>query len=419
MAVILGSALAGCTPAKKSDKSQSVTISAGAIADSNLPDEKKSEELAKAAEQLLTAQGFVEAQDVMNLSLKHNPKNFRALFIQALLGPIMIFKGIALRAAPVAQKFPTYKATYDLRLSELHAQPDSVVKSFALDGKADLRTEKDLQELMDLLTDKLEELRLFAKENKDRELTIKAPSAFLPTLAQRYARACKVTTTAKYEYELQCPDPLTRYQVTLNRADFESIQYVAAAYEIGAIYHNSYNVDGVIEIGQLNIGKTTFKPQAFIDELLKNPNFGRLRDRSRMKQVQDWSLDMVEGMRWIIANQSTICPNGVEHPRNRVGKWVNKGICLPAMVSPYVDQLEAGIRGPVDNSSYPDDGTVVTARVDNLALFKNPVSDIRSLGLKIDNCNSVVGSADPTLGGTFPNRDANSILPIAASTCRK
>ena len=158
--------LTACTGSKKSNVT---TIDAASIvASTNLTKEQKADKLAKAAEQLLTAQGFSYANDVADLALEVDSANLRAQFVKALLGPIMVQKGIYKRVKPLADLDQSASEQYAQVVAKFDVQvPNSTVKEFMFDGQEDIKNEADIQNYIDAFANSFKVIREFAKANKN------------------------------------------------------------------------------------------------------------------------------------------------------------------------------------------------------------------------------------------------------------
>lgn len=237
----------GCTKSSTEEKSSSVqTIELGQILSaSNLTLASKAEQLAKAAEQLLTVQGFVYANDVADLALAQDASNLRARFIKAILVPVMVQKGIFARLAPLAAKDARAQEEYSNGLAELQSKyPNSTLKTFLLDGVADIRDESDVQNYVESLVEGFAAIRKFSKDNKDQNLTVLASDTFLTIMKRRYEESCIVVRVDPWTYRIECPSPVNLMEITLSRADFEGLQQIAAGYELYFALYNSYDVNG-------------------------------------------------------------------------------------------------------------------------------------------------------------------------------
>lgn len=420
--VCLGALSVGCKGLTSSFEEEGKTSvnAAGILASTANPDDK-AEQLAKAAEQLLTVQGFAYANDVADLALQQDSSNFRAKLIKAVLAPIMVQRGILARVEPLADKDLKLREEYDKFVSDLEMKtPNSTLKTFLLDGRPDISSEADVQNYVDSVVESFATLRQFAKDNKDANITVMTSDAFYQVMLRRFQDSCTVVMTKPYEYEYRCPSPVKMLEVTFSRADFEAIQQMAAGYELYYSLYNSYELTSAIQVA-LKFKDEYHAPQSVIEELLKDSKFGTLRAGNAFKRIRQMGVDAVVGMRWVLSNQDTLCPMGKASPRNRIGALVNTGLCLE-----YTSDVSVGLKKAaqilagkeiavtfeVNDYTYPY-STVVRPG----ALMDSPIADLRSLTpLKFNKCNLVEEIADGSVGGLFPKADANEVL-LRTSYC--
>ncbi len=136
--------LIACSSKNSNPVSGKEYLNVAAIEASSLPKEKKAEAIAEAGEQLIGTRSFVYANDVFETALKIDPTNRRAQFYHRSLAPSMALKGIATRVRPLLDE----KAKLEMEVN-LANYPDSGVKRFLTDGREDLKSEKDIQVLID------------------------------------------------------------------------------------------------------------------------------------------------------------------------------------------------------------------------------------------------------------------------------
>lgn len=409
-------ALVACTPSKDHQKSGFIGA-AGIVADKNLSPAQKSERLARSAEQLLTLQGFAYADDVADLALEQDPSNLRAQFVKALMGPVMAQQGLLGRLKTLADQDDEAQVSYGKMMDSLEQETvNTTLKTFLLEGGSAIRDEADVQKYFDDVADGFKGLREFAKTHKSAELTIMASDAMLGGLQQRYEEACEVQPTESGDYQTNCPSLPGLLEVTLNRADFEAIQHIAAAYELYFSMFNSYDISGAIRVAQAHKGEEV-SGDAILKDLLQNPRFGTLREGNGLQRVKGMGLDAIHGIRWIMANQNSLCANGYSHPRNRIGFLFNKGLCASrdnaAETARNLRTVESVLNGAV--LRYDVSGAYSTSWKPSV-LLETPIADVRSvLPTKVDPCGNAIEIADGTLGGSFPKGDFNHVLTLSSS----
>jgi len=425
-------------------KSGLTSIDASSIAsDATLTKEEKAEKLAKASEQLLTAQGFAYASDVADLSLQTDSTNVRAQFIKAILAPIMAHKGIYKRVKPLADLDVKATEEYAKSLAKFEEEtPNSTIKEFLLDGQGDIKNEADVQNYLDSISDSFKAIREFAKNNKNSELTFMASDSLYQAMMNRYKESCEVVQTGYYQYETNCPDIKNVMEIGLNRADFEAIQHMSAGYELYFALANSYNLTGAIDKAISSQGKTE-DTQKVIEDLLKDKNFATLRGGNGFQKVKSMGLDAIAGARWIMKNQNTLCPMGKTHPRNRVGMLLNNGLCAEkanavedsknlslasdVLMGKVMQNVEIGRQesyqyvGTWPNGHYEKvvkQGYITSVKP--VAIFETPIADLRDvLPQTYDKCGNITSIKDASLAGVFVNNDVNTYLSKSAECDKK
>lgn len=390
------------------------TLASGAISP------EKSETLAKQAEELLTADGFQEASKVADLALVQDPTNIRAGLIKAMVAPALQLRGIFTRIRPLAETTATSLQSYENSLKELNQKPDSALKKFWLDGEQDIHTEAELQHQMDLIAEAFENLRLYIKKIKTNEITIKANLALVPDLNARYAASCEIKESPELEYELVCPPSENRYNITLNEADFGVLQDQLSFYGLALKTYTSYDLSGALATYKKKDGQGDFSISEVVDDLLKNPSFGRLRPQANLAQVKEWALDYASGLRWAMAHQDTLCPNGYGNSRNRPGKLFPEGTCTGPGYVPFIEMIESAVTKDMISVTSQKDMKTHTTVFKAKAFFETPLSDIRKLApFRFDKCSQIIGVGDPTLGGFLPAGDANEVISLRVDDCNK
>jgi hypothetical protein len=395
-------------------------ISFASIANADLPPKEKAEELAKAAEQLLSAEGLIQANEFAVLALKEDPENLRAQFVKVLSNLYLTERGIYARIKPLAEKHPEMIAAYNKSIEDLK---EAEVKTpgltkFLFDGQPNIHTEADLQDYFDTTIQAIIDLRQFAIDHHDAEITIKNNGHLFKNLSTRFASACEIKTTAENEYELDCPPNATRFYVTINPADFELIKMGTNWLILTFSIYNAYDLTGTVDVMKnFPSFEREKKAQEVYDALLKSEKVGTLRANSRLKQIKGLGQDIVLTFQWAMANQTSLCPYGRDSKRNRTGTANPEGFCMGAGYQPFIKIISDIFSGTAINRTAARNGESYTAQVNWMGLFDNPISDLRKLGpWKYEGC-SVRQVGDPTLGGIFPNGDANKLLALEPGSC--
>lgn len=419
LGLIAGALVTGCS-SKETGFTKNLDLNV--IVKGSDPVEVKAEKLAKASEALLSAQGFAYASDVADLALQIDSKNLRAQFVKAVLAPILPQKGIMARIAPLAEKNATFKADYEKAVTDFKKQaPNSTLKSFLFDGTADIQSEAEMQVHVDEVVAGFDTLRRFAKDNKDKELTVLTTDAFYAPMLERSSASCTVFKSKPENYTIECPIKGKELDITLTRADFEAVQAFAAGFQLYAALLNSYDLSGALKVAQAHPpGSPEPTREQVISELLADPKFGELRVQNGFRLVKELGSDAVSGLRWIIANQKSLCPSGTMSPDNRMGHMLDQGICLTAAQKSELPASLAKAESILNGKGLVVEvGSKKTPKqIVPMAVIETPIGNLRSLTpLKYNGCDEVVEVADGSLNGLFPNADLNEILK-GESTCR-
>lgn len=421
--------LTACTKPNVDKNEKVKLISVSSILASDQSDGKKAEEIALAAENLLAAASYQEANELAEQALNLDPKNLRAAFVKVSVAPLLVIKGIFTRVTPLAQKSGSLLKSLELKLAALELRSSSSqFHHFILDGVPDIDSEDKLQLVINDLIEALDQLRLFAKNNKSQTLTVKNNALIANQLLDNYVEACEVKIIeSKLKYELVCPEDKSRNEVQFNRADFELIQHQVAGRIADLSILSAYDFTGsVVAHNEKTKDSSTMTHQQFYEKLLQNKQFGTLKNSSNLIKIKDLGLDAIPALVWGSQNQAEICPTGnLTSSQNRPGMFFVKGFCMdPTWVAPLVNIYTTIFNGnSFKAETYSQDNSgKVTGKFDviYMKLFNEPLRDVRSLGLmQFDNCGQLADVEEPTMGGMFPNKDVNSYLNLSRLSCRK
>lgn len=257
-----------------------------------------------------------------------------------------------------------------------------------------------MQDEIDAAITSFDQLRLFAKKNRDAKIAISAASTMVPVLIQRYASACHIVEDSKLVYRLDCPPDANTSLIMFDRANFEMIADVASYYEFALTALNAYDLTGLSQFA------LDAQPRIeTIESLLKtNPSFGKLRAASKLSGLQSLTLDLISGLNWAMANQSTVC---FRNSTERINNIFDTGLCMGGEMRPYVQIMSDAAAGKIVTITKSDGTTNLNAA----AFLQHPIQDVRSLmPLQSASDGTVTGVSDQSLGGLFPNSDFNSIF---------
>lgn len=424
------SGLAACSSPDQSIGNNMIDV--GSIRAAAISPVEKSQKLAEASEQLVSPSGFIYADMVADEALAQDPNNAKARLIKALLGPSIAMRGIMNRVAPLMQSRPLWNRDYQRAIADIKRQnPEKAVTEFLFDGPQDIRTEADIQELVASVTVKLDELRRTLKELKDEEITIRVNAdSYKKSALEQVMKSCYVQQASEGVFSLENCDYSSAYEVKLNRADFEALQHVVAGYQVYITLLNSWKLNGAISVGEkiaraekaARYGRGTQpSSQAVVDELLKNPEFGTLREANGMGVIPETAKDLVIGVRYALQAQGELCGEG-PYAENRPGYLIKSGICVEPTdaIESHLRAVELMLSGTPVIFPVKVRKQDLPVAMDPVAFFTHPIQDVRTLlPVKHNECGHVVGLGDGTAGGLFPNGDLNTLLTenAAPSSC--
>lgn len=390
--------------------------------DSSLTSSQKAERLALAAEQLVSPGSFMYAQDVADMALSIDSGNKRAQLVKVLIAPLMATKGIMARIKPLAERNDENKADYQKALERLDEQPNHALKTFVLDGKADITSEKDIQNFNDSIRDAFNKQRLFFKANKNLDMTFNISDLFsaaaISNKDECYWNESDGGVYNQYCYEDNQPVVL---EYKLNRADNEALQQISAGAQIYLTLLNSYDVSGSLAASE-KYNSTGASFEVVKDELLKNKSFGTLRNNT-LTNISALGMDAISGIRWAVAIQKELCPNGTGVSGSRPGHVFSKGVCIDDQKSGsnplenVLKTIEVALSGGGIMQTFGAEKEDYTTEI-RANVLMGSVTDIRNLALSFNECGNVIHAGDSTLGGTFPKRDANIVLNLSSTKCQ-
>lgn len=413
--LIVALSFAGC--AKKNDSSKS-TIDVSTINNnSNLTPEQKATELADAGEQLFSAQGFVYAETVMDMALAADPKNPKAGFYKHLLAFVSTDRGILKRIQKLAARTQATRESFEQIAWQMDKMPESNLFKFLMDpSQKDIQTESDVQAYLESKVNALENLRQWLRQNKQSSFKLTGTDSMMQGLAARMNEECTTVENEDGVYEINCKDLHERrrntFSVNVNSADLEAIQHMTAALELLFTSYISYDLSGMLDV-VLRSDYASLPTNAKLNAFLANPQFGTLRQDSKIGKLQEMGTDLIAGARWLKSIQKQVCTNP-KKKYNRTGFLFNQGFCLEQNPEKPLEQTLEGLKhilngGTIEGEFELKSGPYRTQYAPLMPLLK-PIKDVRQLGLQVNACGEVIPEGDPTIAGLFPKRDGLVIL---------
>lgn len=407
--------LASCADGTKVVTGKKI-ISTSAIMSSDAPADTKAEQLALAAEQLLTPSGFIYADMILDMALSLDANNKRAGLYKSFLASSMATKGILARIKPLAEKDAKSKKKLEEIISKMQ---EGALKNFLLDGKADIKDEKDAQAFADSVINGMGKFRSFLKANKNLEIELNINDYITASSrSYSYESYCNTYPVGNGDYETNCwvneEDSTNNMnsKVSLNRADIEALQHISAGYQIYGSVLNSYSVAGAIKVAQNNNGSKTATMQKIWKDLARDAEFGKLRN-DVFSQIPELGSDAIMGVRWAISAQDELCPSGEERPDTRPGTLFGNGLCIKQVnnhVEKALDMVELALNGKL----VPVKVGGQELEIAPASITTNPIKDLKALKPVFNKCGKLASVSDDTLNGVFPNGDLNEALSISS-----
>jgi hypothetical protein len=399
------------TQKSSSSSSSSHHISVGNItSDTTLTPKEKAEKLALAGEQLVTLTGFMYAGDILDTALTLDPLNKRAQFYKSLIGAPLKLKGILTRVKPLIKDNPEAQKSYDEVVANI---PNGGLKNFLFNGSENIRTEKDVQAFLDEIYSAQDKFRTFLKNNRTTELTLNLNDVgLLKQSMKETLESCYIEQVGSGSYDIKNCDLSKVMQLELNRADLESLQHITAGTQLYIMMYNSYDISGSVKVmRELQNSNSNTTSQEVWEKLASNTAFGKVRNPRFLQSIPNLGMDVVSGIRWAISMQSELCPSGQNEQGQRKGHLFSKGVCISSEndgepVENILKVIDVVLAGQTQMVKFGD----MEAEVKPTAILNKPVQDLKALKPQFNECGKISSISDASVGGLFPNRDANKIL---------
>jgi hypothetical protein len=416
--------LAGCSGSGDADKK--AVVDTNAIANSSkLTTAEKAAEMADAGEQLMSAQGFLYAEQIFDVALSYDSQNQKAGFYKRLLAFIMTDQGIIKRLEKVSSRTESSRISYQKMIWGFSKTPESNLTKFLLkDGGAAIETESDIQGYFESKVLALENLRQWLRQNKQASFKLNGTDSMLEGLGKRMVEECATVENEQGIYEINCKNWEERMRnstsILVNGADLEAIQHMVAGLEVLFTMYVSYDFSGAMDAA-MQPGFATMGSSDQLNVLLKNPSFGTLRKDSQLSKISEMGADAIAGARWLKANQAAVCKNPIKK-FNRPGFLFNQGFCMQEKPdqAPFEEIAQAAsnlFRGGKISKTFELKTGYYQTDYAPLAALVNPIKDIRQLGLRENGCGQLIPQGDPTIAGMFPAGDGLKVLE-GLSQCR-
>lgn len=362
-------------------------------------DQMSSEELALAAEQLITPNSFMYADIVLDKALQKDPNNFRALFYKKLLAMPMLLKGARARTEGFIKidNYPT----------------DVALRKFFNDGKKDIYNLKDLQSEIVKFRKAANDLRQFVKSNINvNDFVIHLnPDTLRFDEAFDYRRHCWLEESNDNSSVYVC-DTENIYKIKLNAGDMTALSQIFAGQFLYFTLATAYSVEGIERLFEVMENNVLTEKQ--IIELAKSiPTLGKLKEDHALSDIKSLGVDAIAAFKWVKENASSLCPKGPGQFNQRRGFLFPEGLCVERSAEAdnnlkLAENLLAGTTLVVMKDRNCNQKYV---RVNATSLFTNPVADLRQLApVEYNQHDRPSKLADPTYGGTFVDGDADEYV---------
>jgi hypothetical protein len=381
-----------------------------------------SEALADAGEKILDPNHMPEAFGKFSEAVKLNPENNRAKFWTALLKPMLQLKGIVTRVRPLyAQANPGASATIPI------GKGMSPFDTFLRDGPEDIHTAEELGAWMDSFKAAISDARVTIRAIKGSEISIVMPEAFMPTMVLGQGSThCNETSFGPVQFsgvDDTCGTS-NSLQVGLNRADLEALLIGLGAYESYLEVASAYRLNP-LAFFQTQHAKVESKAdaQVFFKTLLNVKDGGTLRSAKPFEAFKDTSSDIVLGLRYMLENQTSLCPKGHSTFENRNGYLVSMGFCVdqPDPLNPQESQTARTLHGfemfLAGASTDIVIGGKLIAAISPLKLIDSPIADLKDLApIKFDDCGRLISLNTKITAQYFTSGSFEDVLAAGART---
>jgi hypothetical protein len=377
------------------------------------------------------------ADEVLNLALGYDKSNLRAQMYKKVNAPAMSLKGIVKRVEPLSQKFSSVtEANYLWLRAQMKLNPS--IDAFFNSGGSDIRTESKLQKVLDQMIPLTDDLRRFFQSHKDADIrlyTVRPSGNILDIWYYCPVQGIEAKGTYHKKYSVQNCNFLRRTEFTVDAADIEVLQHIAAGLEINAIGEAAYDLTGGATYESLTQhGKISARRH--VQVLNNQSRLGKIRSAETLKFVRNLGADFYSGARWLQNMQAEVCPTGDWQENQRPDKLFDSGLCIRNARSNSVNTLFKMMQTSLAGQSisvFTSKGRILSADLENaggnyttqanvFAPIINPVVDLKSiLPTKFDKCGRANDLGDSTVGGVFPRRDGEQVaknIGLIADECR-
>lgn len=430
---------------------------------------QKAEELALAGEQLMTPTTFQFASVIFDKALIYDSNNQKAIFYKAINAPFVNMKGILKRVEPLLKKDSVnYEKFLDHVANDSYLQAQ---KDFLYDGEGDIDSELKLQVFLDEQAKLYDDMRNVMKSMRDKSLVLNIPKSLWRDVDSSRARICEMKVIEPNVYERKCKSDVNLYKMSLERADFTTLQQVAAGLQIYNLVGGLYNLNGFHDLFLKYRGESLsqYRDDQLIEEVNSKEGLAELRDNNLAK-VKNLGMDAIAGTSWALEVQDKICGKAEGYREARKDEsykqyyewivWDNEkrtyktdpqtgmyvyerryifqndtirrpgflfetGICIPEKsnrddlakalntennTGKVLKALELALSGNIMTLNYKDkNGNSRKTHVNYAQAFDNPIQDLKSIPKSFNHCGNVASVNNKSLNGVFVDGDAEEV----------
>lgn len=404
--------LMACSPSVMSNTSLASSKGAGDVQtynfDAATSDRKvKAEQMALLAESLVRDNTMHQAWQIAFRALEQDQHNTRAQFVLKTTAPIMELKGIYKRVLPVVSVQPKEYRNYTKFLTDIQKQswsPD--MTKFLLDGQPDLHSEREVQDVLEKVVERTDELRDWLKENRKTDFTIHTVEV------KDNAPVCKAREVSANVWETSgCNSGIVKRTAKMNIADFEAVRLSVAGIQTYLAIATAYSADGAMKNLRL-LPKGDETVQTKFENLSKIKGLGELRNTKFQVLLPKVMTDFAVGLKIAKKMHKTLCPKGAPADNSRKGMLIHNGICVDS--THYTDKFIATVelmgRGQLAKVSIGTKETTTDSTIDGKGFFQTPPQDLRSLAPTFDKCGDLASLGDGKVNGVFVNGELNTVI---------
>lgn len=415
------------------EMTEETVVDTTSIASSQMSNKEKAAAYLAAADQLLLPYSFMYAHELVLKSLQLDPSNKKAQFIKLYIEQLLPFKGSFHKFDALASTYEG-KTLRDFQLYKSLPKPGGTLDRWMKDSSKVFKNEEDIQSNLIEVRDAAIRFRDFLKANPDASFSISyyrdlnIEKRFLFSLGATNLGKCDVTVEKPGVYKLS-PCHIRRETVKIEMVDIEILRQEVSLMIAYAVIYTGYTLEGWIEVDRMeDLMRLSDKDIFMFYEVM--PGFGKLKKNHKLALVAAMGSDVAGIYKNIVKNQNAFCPSDDFSRSNlRPGYLRSDGLCFPnfilldnpngkkvngepEQIDPirFFSMFQSFTTGkPVPVFSYDKLGNEIETKASWSAPFLNPVPDLKTLfPATYNDCDKGKSYKDPTLGGIFPNGDAEA-----------